>query len=450
MRTKKVVKLSLLMTVITIVTAVVFCFAGCKKIGAINEELYSVNGYQQWTDHKDLALKDKNAKLTTVDDMFKATGLKLSNAADKKQIAEYIYNLAVDNYGKIKNKAYMISTQAGVEASEIKSIVNLATFNVVLRSNYTQMTGSEGSFGQTISGVEKLELSGALGGLGNMIKGAFGYNIQTYSDSNISAMRRANDGGYDFISDKAKSEKYILGSTASFPSKVKGNWGEKNSFVVKAAEKSTASESDSSSRPYPWSPLTESSYAGPEYTWNGHENKFVMGSYGDDAPWATYNFSNEYLDDSTTVEYDKATKTYTLTMVVKKDMTDEACKFAKGALVQDTQAYVRLDQPKYVELINKIQIYENGLIKCWDREEKLGSELQAELIVLGGTCDGGGYCSNTAKTVFSYAEVDTNAKALAARYWPELGNEKIVKDSKLRLDLSGYVTLDEYVPNMHR
>lgn len=459
MKTKRAAKLSLAIAIIAIVTGIVFVFTGCKTITPTYDSLFSVNGFQQWTNHKDIKTVD-NAKLTTVEDMLNATGLSMDKDADKKQIAENIFNLSVDNYGKIINKAYWVSTTAGVTASDVHAkvpvlgTVDIPNFDVVLKSNYTAMTGSEGSFNQTISGVQKLTLEGWLEPIGNTIKGAFGYNIQEYSDDNIRAFRRAGNGAYDFIADEAKATKYILGATAKFPGKPTKDttWDNKNSktdtFIVEKIPAGTAAESKDATDRKPWDPLEENQWSDFSYVIDGEENNFVKGNFGS-AGWATYNFSSEYLSDKTTVEYDAKAKVYKLTMVVKDDMVDDACKFAKGALVSDTEQYVRLNQPKYTELSNVIEVFENGLIKSWDRTEKLGSDKRAELLVLPGSCDGGGTCSNTAKTVFSYADVDCNAKSLAARYWPQLGDAKIIKDASLRLDLSKYDTIDTYKPKLN-
>ena len=98
---------------------------------------------------------------------------------------------------------------------------------------------------------------------------------------------------------------------------------------------------------------------------------------------------------------------------------------------------------------NTIEIYDNGLIRSWDRKESINSTVKARLDVGGvitGDCNGGGGTTNETHQTFSYDAIDYDPLALAARYWPQTGDSS---KSSLAYDLSGYTSFADYKPNYH-
>lgn len=418
------------------------------------DAIMNVNGYQQKVaDVNTLALVN-NGKIVSVQEMLTATGLDLNKAEDKAQIAEYIYNMAVRNNASVQGSAYAVLTDATVNAYQVNALgIKMDYFNVGLRSTYSSMTGPKGYFSQTISGVTILDLQG-MEAIGNTLKSNFGYNIQSFGNGDFNAFRQSSNGGADFLSEEEEGYKYILGATKTestkFPTKTGKN------FSISAATAGTATPSPLFTATNWWDALPDM----PVVDKNGKPVKvegdvygvpyaYELGNYG--AGWAKYDFQKDYLDlENTKVEYSARDDIYTITLAVKEDKIDEACKYAKGDLIKDTQAYLRLKDPKYTKLENTIQVYGNGLIKCWVRDEIMGSTENAQLKVLPGEAAGGGNTGNSSVTVFSYDERDYNAERMAALYWPELGKATLFKGAveNKQLDLSAYPTLETYAPDV--
>ena len=175
-------------------------------------------------------------------------------------------------------------------------------------------------------------------------------------------------------------------------------------------------------RDAPWGKLdTKYEYA---YTLKPYSDTYTYycGTYG--TGWATYDFSKENIDaKNTKITYDKTNHVYTIDLVVKEDKVDDACMFAKGSLTKDTKDYIQLQNAKYTLTKNLIQIYDNGLIKYWEREETVASEEKAKLTIMPGECKQGGGTTNHTYMSFSYSPIDYNPLALAARYLPEIGTK---------------------------
>ena len=420
---------------------------------SMDDAIMNVNGYQQRVADTSALAINAGGRIVSIGDMLTATGLDVNNKADQAQIAEYIYNMAVRNYASVYGSGYEVLTDATVKAKQVSALgIKLDYFNVGLRSTFSYMSGPQGDFSQTISGVTILDLEG-METIGNTLKGLFGYNIQSFSNGDFSAFRKSGNGGATFLSEEEGGYKYILGATkgsSKFPTKLGKD------FKISAVEAGTPSENVLFTATNWWDALPdipnldgegnpikiETEVYGKAYT-------YYTGSYG--AGWAKYDFQKDNLDASKTkVEYDAANDIYTLTMVVKEDKIDAACKYAKGDLIKDTKDYLLLQEPKYTKLENTIQVYGNGLIKCLIRNEIMGSEQKAKLVVLTGEAAGGGTTGNASITVFSFDDRDYNAERLAALYWPELGNSKnfVGAVAGKQLNLSAYPTLDNYTPDV--
>ena len=100
-----------------------------------------------------------------------------------------------------------------------------------------------------------------------------------------------------------------------------------------------------------------------------------------------------------------------------------------------------------------VEVYGNGIIKSIQKIESLGSEEKCDLVVISGSCNGGG-TKNEAIFAFGYTDDCTDVNRYAALYWPELGNEsyfgrgyKVTKD--MVLDLSSYPTFATYEPKVN-
>ncbi|MDE6361460.1 MAG: hypothetical protein K2L53_00615, partial [Clostridia bacterium] len=177
------------------------------------------------------------------------------------------------------------------------------------------------------------------------------------------------------------------------------------------------------------------------------------GNYG--AGFAVYDFSRpEYLSDGTEVNYNSSLDLWTVEVAILDDYVNQACEFAAGDLIKDTQNYIALKNAKFTKISVKFEVYGNGLIKSMQKIDELGTDEKCDLSILpGSTCNKGGVTSNTATMAFSYSDYDTDANRLAALYWPALGDAEIFKyhnvSTDLKLDLSKYDTFDTYEPKIN-
>lgn len=407
------------------------------------DAVFNVNGYQQSADVSKLTLND-GAKIVSIKDMLATTGLDINNPDDKAQIASNIYNMAVRNFAAINGTGYQVLTDASVSAVGVHALgMNMDYFDVGIRSTYSAMSGPQGNFSQTISGVTKLDLEG-LEIIGDKLRGFFGWNVQSFSNNKINAWRKSSNGGATFLTEDQGSYNYILGATKKKGTEFKSKLG--SDFTISAVTPGSTDGENPLFAGNQWDALPDLGTG--EYN-EVFGVKYYLGSYG--TGWAKYNFGAEFLDTTkTTVEYDEKNDIYTLTLAVREDKIDDACKYAKGDLIKDTMNYVQLRNPKYTKLENTIQVFGNGLIRSWSRDEIMGSKEEAKLTVFPGKCDGGGQTGNKSTTVFSYDERDYNAERLCALYWPELGNADLVNKavSGGALDLSKYPTLSNYKPDV--
>lgn len=436
-------KLLFLVVAIILVASLTMSLVSCKKgpeasNSDYDDPMWSLNGYQQNPGSNVKVVEGKS--LVSIQEMLTATGLDINtkNQEEKKQIVENIYNVLVTNAGVVKNKAWLICTDATVKAYEVKSLISPEVLEVGIRSAFSLAQGEQGSFSQTISGVTKLDL---LGSLGDQLKSNFGWNVQEFSSDKVYAYKQGKNGGALYYTAETNPDylKYILGAyNESLYDKV----GRK-AVTIKDVEPNTednATEQPTTKRVNAWDPLEER-VNNPEFVYDKDTGATLELGNLQDVAWAVYNFKAEWLSDETTVTYDKDTDVYTLEITVKEENVDEACKFAKANLIKDTCNYILLKNPKYTKLTNKIEVYGNGLIKSWERDEELGSEEQAKLVVLPGTCEKGGLTGNKSLSVFSYNELDTNAERLAALYFPEVGT---------KIDLTKYPTLAQYQPIVNK
>ena len=439
--------------------------------------ILSKSGYQKYIEDTSKIRLSKDATedhIVTVQEMLDATGLSMSNSADQVQIAANIFNLAVTNYANVADTAWYCYTDSSVYADNVKAKLGIslsfASFNVGVRSAYmltSQETtnakneGDSNSYSSTISGVTVLDIDGLPDNLTNTVKGLFGYNIQSLLYEGTYAFRRGNNGGAQFFGDESEEGyKYAMGAyNASFPTKIntaKNEVGEykQGSFVVKEYNKeedSSAHKLDTVDTPIPpvvtrtkaWDPLQKTYSYGYKINVYGTDYVYYSGNYG--VGWASYDFSVDNLASTTSVTYDKNTHVYTIKMVVKPEKANEACEFAKGSLMKDTKDYITMQNPEYSLEENTIEIFDNGLIKSWKRQEKVSSDKKAQLIILSGDCFNGGGTTNITQQAFSYLPEDTNPLANAALYWPELGQSSVV--GNLAFNLSAYPTLAQYNPS---
>ena len=107
-----------------------------------------------------------------------------------------------------------------------------------------------------------------------------------------------------------------------------------------------------------------------------------------------------------------------------------------------------MQNPDYALEENTIQIFDNGLIKSWKRQETVSSEAKAKLIILTGDCFDGGGTTNITQQAFSYLDVDSDPLANAALYWPQLGDSAVV--GKYAFNLKSYPTIDNYNPSKNK
>ena len=348
--------------------------------------------------------------------------------------------------------------------------------NVGIRSTYSSFNGTKGSFSQTVSGVTQLDGIA----IGDQLRGKFGYNIQSFSNDNFSANRKGDNGGAQFPSEAedANVYKYILGGyNKSLTNAIKGNkysitpssQAEKEEPLPDYVPEEGAKYPDNSTlagKTLPefnanreaWQPLNRL----PLRAWEDGKvverhtvvegTRYSYGTYG--AGFAVYDFSRpEYLSNDTIVTYDSNLDLWTVEVKILDEFVDQACEFAAGDLIKDTQNYIALKNAKFTKISCKFEVYGSGLIKSMQKIDELGTDEKCPLKVLPGTCERGGVTSNTATMAFSYSDNDTNAERLAALYWPELGQDAIFSDKKvstsLKLDLSSYDTFDTYAPKVN-
>lgn len=455
LKSKKVKITICAIAVILIVSVLATSLLACKKPVADDTplEVFFVSDFQKNPDAETLAsITKEGEEIVSVQEMLDTTGWTLNG--NPKEIAAGIYALAVTNYNNLTQYAYLVKTDASVDAYDT-SLSNDVHVNI--RSTFSTFTGKNGSFSQTVSGVTALE---GFGPLGDSIRGLFGYNIQSFDNEDFYAFRRASNGGANFYGNSNPDVlKYIMGAQNDFPTRYndkKGN--DPKAFYIK--DKATLEEENQGGsdveieqpeqheRPYAWSPLNGTTTG--ELTVAG--TKYYLGSFG--AGFATYNFSEaSWLDDATSVSYDAKNDIYRLNIVVAEKYVDDACIYAKGSLIKDTKDYIALKNAKYTECTNVIEVYGNGIIKSIQKIESLGSKEKCDLVVISGNCQGGA-TKNEAIFAFGYTDDCTDVNRYAALYWPELGNEsyfgrgyKVTKD--MVLDLSSYPTFATYEPKVN-
>ncbi len=470
-KSKKSKVLLTCLAVILIVSILCVTLAGCKKplAGETPLGVYFVGDFQ-----KDVSA-EKLADITKTGEEI----IRIQKALDEAKInytsnpaaaAAAIYAVAVTNYNNVTQTGYYILTDAKVSA---RGALAGNDVNVGIRSTFSSFSGSKGNFSQTVSGVTQLD---GVGPIGDQLRGSFGYNIQSFSNSTFSANKRGSNGGAQFPTeaDDANVYKYILGAyNNNLSSTNKG----KNVNIVPAGqsdEKPIPEYEQPANAKYPnnstlagkalpsfnnnrkaWEPLNRI----PSRYWEGNKiiedgaevegTRYSYGSYG--AGFAVYDFSRpEYLSNDTVVSYNSDLDLWTVEVKILDEYVNQACEFAAGDLIRDTKSYIALKNAKFTKISCKFEVYGSGLIKSMQKIDELGTDEKCPLVVLPGTCERGGVTSNTATMAFSYSDSDTNAERLAALYWPELGAEKIFKDNKadtgFKLDLSGYDNFSNYKP----
>ncbi len=446
-------------------------FAKEAVVASDFQELLQVNGYQNYEATKaNVKLKNGATDLVTVDDMIAATGWNYQTHV--AEFAAGLYSLAITNYQKVAGTGWYCYTDSSVYASDVKalSVAKFPTFKVGVRAafgmgsleptaanEYQKEQEKDNFFSQTISGVTVLDIEGITPTLTDTLKTKFGYNCQEYLYNGTYAYKRGSNGGANFYGkSSAEGYKYMMGaynedlylSGTEKPYKVNGlkdsGYPEHTYFSAefsaeygetKSLEKVECPD-DIPGGSEPWGKLaTDYDYA-YELTPYNETYKYYYGNYG--AGWAVYDFSKDNIDASkTTITYDAKGHFYTINMVVKESKVDDACMFAKGSLTKDTKDYIQLQNAKYSLKKNMIQIYDNGLIKYWERVESVDSSLKAKLTVLPGECAGGGGTENSTYMSFSYSPIDYHPQALAARYMTEIASET---------GITGWPTLANYDP----
>lgn len=442
--------------VILIVSVLATSLIACTKPVAqeTSNNVFFVSDFQKNLDNETLAsITKEGATIVDVNTMLSTEGWTLDK--NPKEIAAGIYALAVTNYNNLTQAGYLVKTDASVNAYDT-SLAGVDV-HVGLRSTFSTFTGKNGTFSQTISGVTALE---GFGTLGDTIRGLFGYNIQSFTNDEIYAFRRASNGGANFYGEETEGYlKYIMGAENTFPTRYndkKGN--DTKAFYIKDIETYNSENEDGSQtdieqpeqheRPYAWSPLNGTTTGELEVA----GTKYYLGSFG--AGFATYNFSEaSWLDNATSVTYDSKNDIYRLNIVVAEQYVDDACIYAKGSLIKDTKDYIALKNAKYTECTNVIEVYGNGLIKSIQKIETLATEDKCDLVVISGNCKGGS-TTNEAIFAFGYTDECTDANRYAALYWSQLGDEsyygKTANCTKdMVLDLSSYPTFETYEPTVN-
>ena len=475
-KSKKSKVLLACLAVAMIVSILCVTLAGCKQPLAGDTPLgvYFVGDFQKDVAAEDLAKITKpGEKIVSIAEALEGAGVDYTK--DPAKAAAAIYATAVTNYNNVSQSGYYILTDAKVVA---KKALAGNDVNVGIRSTYSSFNGKNGSFSQTVSGVTNLS---GVGNLGDMLRGSFGYNIQSFSNDAFAANRRGSNGGAQFPAEANDKDvyKYILGAYNKDLSKtLKGK-----DVTITAAANQTATKELPEYEPvdtkYPsdstlkdvdlpefnknreaWEPLNRL----PARYWEGDKiienhakiegTRYSFGTYG--AGFAVYDFSRpQYLSDDTIVTYDENLKLWTVEVAILDQYVNQACEFAAGDLIRDTQGYIKLKNAKFTKIQVKIEIYGSGLIKSMQKIDELSTDEECSLPVLpipNASCKGG-LTSNTATMAFSYSDNDTDANRMAALYWPELGADKIFKDAKastsLKLNLSSYDTFEKYQPKVN-
>lgn len=475
------------LAVILIVSVLCVTLAACKNetVPPTPVDVFFLGDMQKSIDAEQLKKITADGKqIVSVQEMLDETKYELGR--DTNKIAAAIYALAATNYNNVTQAVYYIMTDASVEARE----TNLGTAHVGVRSTYSSVTGKNGTFSQTVSGVTRLD------GLGNMIgsfKGKFGYNIQSFSNDKFSVGRQGNNGGAQFATSKNLQEnlKYIMGAyNTTLTNRNKGFKLTANDKISESDKEPELPEYVQTATTYPegttlagkelpsfnkdrkaWEPLNRI----PARYWERDEDgnltgnivenytedqktRYSFGTYG--AGWAVYDLSRvEYYDNGTTVNYNKDLDLWTIDVSIKNEFVPQACEFAAGDLIRDTKSYISLKNAQFTNLSCKIEVYGNGLIKSMQKFD--GLETNDPSPVLGGSlgnCKKGGKTSNQATAAFSYTDADCDALKYAALYWAELGTEKFyttIKDQDgksrkdFKLDLSSYPTISTYQPTVN-
>ena len=454
------------------------------------QALLAVNGYQNY-EAANAAVADVNSgkrlrsdapykKIYSVDEMLASGDVNQNN---KAQFAAALYSLAITNYAAINGTGWYCYTDSKVFADGVQAKLGISfesdKFEVSLRAAYglgneeavnntnkDQSTEKKDNyFSQTVSGVTELNIQGLPSNLTSSVKGAFGYNMQEYLYDGVVCFRRGPNGGAKFYG-KEKGAKYMMGAyNAKFPTSYKKGTLKDDGFPIGTynldkystkkygATKSLEVLEDESvknmTKKYgattAWGKIDQRCDYGFTIEPAGVKEAYYIGDYG--AGWATYNFSEEFIDAAnTTIEHDTKNHVYIINLAVKADKADEACVFAKGSLTKDTKDYIQMQTPTYSLSKNEIHIYENGLIAYWEREETVASTKEAKLTVFEGKCTGGGGTTNHTYMAFSYSAIDYSPKALAARYMSEIGSTDAGFPADYVQDLSGWPTLEEYDP----
>ena len=444
--------------------------------------LLSLNGYNQEPDISSIKLKEGATEdhIISVSEMLTESGISGATGTGNTEFAAALYSLAVTNYRNVNGTGWNCYTDSDVYAKDVKATVvvtvSFDSFNVGVRAAYNQgnmqsnyaahkAAGIDNYFSQTISGVTKLDIGSVPSSITDALKSNFGYNNQEFLYDNVYALRRGVNGGATFYGNTdPEGYYYLMGAynetfedkcfnkfTTNDPKSIKTEQGydQKASYIhyYDAETDAVAKDLDYIETPAnvintsrkAWDTLnTYYQYAYKLKPYDLEEN-YYAGNYG--TGWAAYDFRKEYLDDSTEISYDKKTGVYTINYVVKEEKVDDACVFAKGSLIKDTKDYIMMQKPTYTLQINKVEIWESGLIKSWERQETVASEEKAKLVVIPGTCYGGGGTTNHTYQTFSYEEIDYSPLALAARVWPQIGQDVA---GEYKQDLSSYMDFDTY------
>ena len=451
-KTKKVKIAVSFLAVMLIACMLTISMTGCKsaEVGVTPIDVFFVGNMQKdVADASDLTIEGE--ELVSVKEMLETEGWTLEN--NPYEVIAGIYALAATNYGKINRAAYMVMTDASVNAFKCSRLGN-KDVNVGIRSTYSSFVGDNGSFSQTVSGVTILS---GLGGMVEKMKSNFGWNTQSYSNSDYIIAKQGFTSGAEFYgqgNNAGNVTKYIMGAGNPKLDKQKTV----NAYAYSKNSGSNDDDDFESDRVNAWDPLdaieTDSFVVA--------NTEYVNGTYGGTS-WATSDFSRlEYFDNSnTSISYDSNLDLYTLNITILNEFVDEASDFTKGGLVKDTKDYIELSNAKYTQAVAKIEVYGSGLIKSMQRIDTLESNEKCKLSVAGGvfgSCDGGGKAENRITMAFGYDKDDCDAYKYAALYWPELATEtpykkaKAVKNQKkldkntTPLDLSGYTTFNKYNP----
>ncbi len=433
-----------LIAVSLIVCMLTVLLAGCNKaeVGVTPIDVFFVGNMQKdVTDTSSLVKEGK--EIVEVDEMLETEGWTLES--NPYEVIAGIYALAVTNYNSVNRSLYYIMTDASVNAFKCSNLMN-KDVNVGIRSTYSVISGKNGNFSQTVSGVTILD---GLGSAVSSLRSNFGWNTQTYSNSEFSIDKKGFTAGAQFYgagNNEANATKYIMGA---------GNpkLDKRTDYSGTLIKPSTGtSKPPVSDREYPWSELDQLD----EGTITVDRTEYYLGSYG--AGWATSNYSKtEYFDkEKTSISYDADLDLYTLNITVLPEYADEANDFTKGLLVRDTKDYIALKNAVYTQSTAKIEVYGSGLIKSMQNIDTLESNEKCNLTVAGGifgSCEEGGRTQNRITRVFSYDEDDCDALKYCALYWPELNSEKTFKKAKIGsvtpLDLSGYADISSYKPQIN-